>query len=119
MVAQFERDLIVDRTRAGLAAAKARGRTGGRPPAMTPEKVAAARALLTEGHTVGAAAAAVGVGRSTLYRHLDAPVVEKGRRHRDDPPPGRDRGPGAQRCSSGRSQNDNSFRSGSGAKLAF
>jgi DNA invertase Pin-like site-specific DNA recombinase len=69
-LAEFERALIVERTRAGLAAARARGRTGGRPPAMTPEKVEAAQALIVAGRTVRQAAEAVGDGRSTLYRHL-------------------------------------------------
>jgi DNA invertase Pin-like site-specific DNA recombinase len=70
-IAQFERDLIVERTQAGLAAARARGRTGGRPVTVTPEKLAAAQTLIAAGHTTKAAAAAVGVARATLYRHLD------------------------------------------------
>jgi len=73
-IAQFERDLIVERTQAGLAAARTRGRTGGRPAAMTPEKLAAARALIEAGHTTKQAAAAVGVGRATLYRHVEQVV---------------------------------------------
>lgn len=71
-VGQFERDLIVERTQAGLAAARARGRKGGRPPKVTPEKVEAARALIASGRTVEQAARAVGVSRATLYRHLSA-----------------------------------------------
>lgn len=71
-VAQFERDLITERTQAGLAAARSRGRTGGRPSKMTPERAAAARSLIESGHTVSQAAAALGVGRATLYRHLDS-----------------------------------------------
>jgi len=67
---EFERDLLRERTAAGLEAAAARGRRGGRPAAMTPAKLAAARALLADGqHSVGQAAAAVGVSRATLYRH--------------------------------------------------
>ena len=69
-VAQFERDLIVDRTKAGLAAAKSRGRVGGRPSVVTPEKLAAARALVAGGSTMQAAADAVGIGKATLYRHI-------------------------------------------------
>lgn len=69
-VGQFERDLIVERTQAGLAAARARGRKGGRPPKITPEKVEAARMLIASGRTVEEAARAVGVSRATLYRHL-------------------------------------------------
>lgn len=71
-VSQFERDLIVERTQAGLAAARARGRKGGRPPKITPEKVEAARMLIASGRTVEEAASAVGVSRATLYRHLSA-----------------------------------------------
>jgi len=44
-LAEFERDLIRQRTLAGLASARARGRTGGRPPSMTPTKIALARQL--------------------------------------------------------------------------
>jgi DNA invertase Pin-like site-specific DNA recombinase len=69
-IAEFERALIIERTRAGLAAAKARGRTGGRPPALSPEKIAAVKALIDSGHSVQAAADAVGVARSTVYRSL-------------------------------------------------
>lgn len=69
-VGQFERDLIVERTQAGLAAARARGRKGGRPPKITPEKLEAAQALIASGRTVEEAARAVGVSRATLYRHL-------------------------------------------------
>jgi len=67
---EFERDLLRERTTAGLEAAAARGRRGGRPAVMTPAKLAAARALLADGqHSVSQAAAAVGVSRATLYRH--------------------------------------------------
>lgn len=69
-IASFERDLIRERTHAGLAAARARGRTGGRPRALTPEKRDAARALIASGRTVAQAAEAVGVSRATLYRAL-------------------------------------------------
>lgn len=70
-IAEFERGLIVERTKAGLAAAKARGRLGGRPVEMTPEKVAAAEMMIASGATVTAAAKAVEVSRATLYRHLN------------------------------------------------
>lgn len=70
-MAEFERDLIRERTAAGLAAARARGRTGGRPSKMTPDKLAAARHLLeTTDATMREVAATVGVSRTTLYRHL-------------------------------------------------
>ena len=69
---QFERDLIRERTGAGLAAAAARGRKGGRPVAATPEKVARARLLIGQGFTVREAAARVKVGKSALYAALKA-----------------------------------------------
>jgi DNA invertase Pin-like site-specific DNA recombinase len=72
-LAQFERRMIRERAAAGRAAARARGETGGRPRAVTPEKLAAARALLETKRTIAQAAAAVGVGRSTLYRYLSVP----------------------------------------------
>ena len=69
---QFERDLIRERTGAGLRAAAARGRRGGRPVTATPEKVARARALIAKGLTVREAAARVKVGKSALYAALKA-----------------------------------------------
>ena len=72
-LAEFEAALIRERTTAGLQAARARGRTGGRPRAMTADKLAVARKLYDEGgHTVASIAATIGVSRSTLYRHLVA-----------------------------------------------
>ena len=69
--AEYERDLIRERTAGGLAAARARGRTGGRPPVMTPQKLAVARQLYdARQHTVAAIAATLGVSRASLYRHL-------------------------------------------------
>lgn len=67
---QFERDLIRERTSAGLTAAAARGRKGGRPVAATPEKVARARALIATGLNVREAAARVKVSKSALYAAL-------------------------------------------------
>ncbi|WP_369069383.1 recombinase family protein [Kineococcus terrestris] len=67
---EFERDLLRERTSAGLQAAAARGRHGGRPPVMTPAKLAAARSLLAAGRSTSEAAAAIGVSRATLYRSL-------------------------------------------------
>ena len=70
-LAQFERELIRERTQAGLAAARARGRRGGRPAVMTKQKLRIARELLADGeHTMQEIASTVGVGRITLYRHL-------------------------------------------------
>ena len=70
-LAEFERDLIRERTNAGLAAARARGRVGGRPPVMTAEKVKVARQMYdSKEHTVEAIAKTLGVSRKTIYRHL-------------------------------------------------
>lgn len=68
-IAEFERSLIIDRTRSGRQAAKAKGVKFGPPPTLTPEQIAHARALVDqEGRTVKEAAALLGVHRSTLYR---------------------------------------------------
>lgn len=69
-LAQYERSLIRERVLAGLAAARRRGRLGGRPRRLDAERVAAARALLTSGLTVSAAARSIGVPRSTLVDSL-------------------------------------------------
>ncbi|MGI8596771.1 MAG: recombinase family protein [Thermoleophilaceae bacterium] len=70
-LAEFERDLIRERTQAGLAAARARGRRGGRPPVMSAEKLDVARTMYESGeHTTAKIAEVLGVSRATLYRHL-------------------------------------------------
>lgn len=67
-LAQFEREVINERAAEGRAAARSRGRTGGRPKVDT-DKIEAARALVAGGMSAAAAARATGVGRATLYRH--------------------------------------------------
>jgi DNA invertase Pin-like site-specific DNA recombinase len=67
---QFERDLIRERTRAGLAAAAARGRTGGRQPVVTTEKLRRARELVAKGLTVRDAAVRLKVGKTALYEAI-------------------------------------------------
>lgn len=68
-LAEFERDIIRERTNAGLAAARARGRKGGRRPKLTPGKLATAQQLYdAKDKTVAEIADIVGVARSTLYR---------------------------------------------------
>ena len=72
-LAEFERDLIRERTHAGLVAARARGRRGGRPSLMTTQKAAIARQMYdSRDHTVAAIAATLGVSRATIYRSLAA-----------------------------------------------
>ena len=63
---QFERDLIQERTRAGLAAAAARGRKGGRKPVVTAQKLERARTILAKGLTVREAAVRLKVGKTAL-----------------------------------------------------
>jgi DNA invertase Pin-like site-specific DNA recombinase len=70
-VAEFERDLILERTTAGLEAAKARGRRGGRKPAMDEGKIALASRLMRDRETpISEVCEAVGVSRATLYRYV-------------------------------------------------
>jgi len=69
-LAEFERDLIQERTRAGLDAARARGRKGGRPTALSPVKRKQATRMITDGVPIVEVAQALGVSRSTLYRQL-------------------------------------------------
>lgn len=72
-LAEFERSLIVDRTKAGLAAARARGSKPGRKPSLTSEQVGVVRGLhASGGHSITAIAAIVGVSRATVYRAVDA-----------------------------------------------
>ena len=71
-MAEMERDLIRERTNAGLAAARARGRLGGRKPKMNAAKLDAAKKLLRAGTPVAEVAKTLGVGRATLYRNLNA-----------------------------------------------
>ena len=76
-LAEFERNLIRERTHAGLAAARARGRKGGRKPALTPQQVREIKALLRDpGIPVASIAGRYGVSRATIYKHAgaDAPA---------------------------------------------
>jgi len=71
-LAEFERDLIRERTNAGLAAARARGRVGGRPRKLkTSGKVALARRMFADqSHSIPEICAALGISRATLYRYV-------------------------------------------------
>ncbi len=68
--AELERDMIHERTMAGLAAARAQGRYGGRPTVMDGDKLAAARARRENGESPTQIAKALGVSRASVYRHL-------------------------------------------------
>lgn len=71
-VAEFERDIIRERTMAGLEAARARGRKGGRKPVMDPKKIALASKLMRDRETpVSEVCEAVGVSRATIYRYVE------------------------------------------------
>src|SRR3954454_1044691 len=71
-LAEFEHALIVERTQAGLASARARGRNGGRPYKMTAAKLRLAQAAMGKpGTKVGELCAELGITRQTLYRHVD------------------------------------------------
>lgn len=72
-LAEFERDLIYERTMAGLAAARARGRAGGRPRVMTKPKLKAAMTMMADRDNAARdIAAELGVSLSTLYAYVDA-----------------------------------------------
>jgi DNA invertase Pin-like site-specific DNA recombinase len=73
---QFERDLIQERTRAGLAAAAARGRKGGRKPVVSADKLARARSMVAKGLTVREAATRLKIGKTALYEALRLAVGE-------------------------------------------
>ena len=77
-IAEFEHALMSERTLDGLAAARARGRTGGQKPKLTPRQARIAQDMYEEAgpdgrrvHTVAQIAAEFGVSRPTIYRHLE------------------------------------------------
>ena len=71
-LAEFERELIIERTKAGLASARARGRNGGRKPKMTAAKLRLAQAAMGQPETkVADLCIELGITRQTLYRHVD------------------------------------------------
>ena len=75
-LAQMERDLTVERTRAGLDAARRQGRTGGRKRKMDDSKIAAAKRLLQDGISPSVVAKNLGVSIPTLYRWVTASLRE-------------------------------------------
>ncbi|RAJ90070.1 DNA invertase Pin-like site-specific DNA recombinase, partial [Larkinella arboricola] len=79
-LAEFERDLIRERTKAGLSAARARGRTGGKPKGLSKEaqsKAEAARILFDKNeNTVAEIGKILGISRATVYRYLHITLVK-------------------------------------------
>ena len=69
-LAEMERELIRERTLAGLQAARASGKALGRPTVMTPQRIEVAAGMLKDGRPVAEVARTLGVGRATLYRNL-------------------------------------------------
>lgn len=69
-VAQFEHDVLRERTVAGLATAKRRGERLGRRPALTPAQLREAKKMVARGERPNHVAHVLRIGRSTLYRHL-------------------------------------------------
>ena len=79
-LAEFERDLILERTMAGLAAARARGRAGGRPRLMTRAKLRTAMAMMADrGNAATDVAEQLGISVSTLYAYVDGEGLAKPR----------------------------------------
>jgi DNA invertase Pin-like site-specific DNA recombinase len=71
LMAEYEAALIKERTRAGLIAARARGRTGGRKPKMTPHLIGKAQRMYdARQFTMAEIAASCGVTPMTIYRHI-------------------------------------------------
>jgi DNA invertase Pin-like site-specific DNA recombinase len=71
-LAEFERDIIRERTQAGLTAARARGRKGGRPKALTPKKAQQLRTLYNDKtNTIDEVCRTLDISRATLYRYIN------------------------------------------------
>ena len=70
-LAEFERDIIRERTNAGLQAARARGRMGGRPKALSSKKAAMLQALYADkSNSIDDICKTLGIGRTTFYRYI-------------------------------------------------
>ena len=74
--AEFEREMIRERTREGIKAARRRGKRPGRPPSLTPEKLDMAQQLIADGKGKATAARMVGVDPATLRRRLNSGVCQ-------------------------------------------
>lgn len=79
--AEYERNVLIERTHAGLEAARARGRNGGRKPTLTPAKIRLIKAALKDPLvTVTDVAKANNVSRATIYRHVDVAKINRNQR---------------------------------------
>ena len=77
---QFQRELIVENTKAGLKAARSRGRVGGRPRVLTEEKIKVARAMLKDRENypfISDIIKALGIGRTAFYRYFPPNDISK------------------------------------------
>tara|TARA_Y100000588_G_C14281118_1_gene937229 strand:+ start:20297 stop:20875 length:579 start_codon:yes stop_codon:yes gene_type:complete len=77
---QFQREIIVENTKAGLATARRNGRVGGRPLTMCEKKMRSAKAMLKDKENypfISDVIKALGVGRTTLYRHFPPEEIQK------------------------------------------
>jgi DNA invertase Pin-like site-specific DNA recombinase len=71
-LSEFERNLIKERTLAGLEAARARGRQGGRPAKLNSDQIELAKALYSnKNHSINAICKLIGVGKTTLYKYIN------------------------------------------------
>lgn len=68
---EFERDIIIERIRAGLAVAAEKGHKGGRPPRLSPQQVADAREMVNAGKSIAHVARTLGVSRPVIYRAIE------------------------------------------------
>ena len=79
-LAEFERELIRERTQAGLKAARARGKQGGRPPKMTAAQIDMAKRLMADPQiSIDRICQTMNISRSTLYRYCPSPFTQKAR----------------------------------------
>ena len=77
---QFQRELIVENTKAGLKAARSRGRVGGRPKVLTEEKLKTARSMIKDQENypfISDIIKALGIGRTAFYRYFSPEEVQK------------------------------------------
>lgn len=75
-LAEFEREIIRERTQAGLSAARSRGRLGGRPKVMDDKKIAMAKSLMeNEQYSIQDICEMLNISRATLYRHIKTATI--------------------------------------------